>query len=152
MKYFQILFLILLPAICSQRGKAQSNDSTARDKSYITYSNDRTRYILGGVVIDGAEDYDPDLMLSVSGLTVGEIYDVPGDDISEAVRRFMKQKLFSSVRIETDSIIGSKIYLHIYLTPQPRISTISYSGLKKQNARKLNTGWDYSPEDRLRPT
>lgn len=137
MKYIKLFLLAFLPMLLGTRAKAQTNDSTARATTYVTYSNDRTRYILGGVVIDGAQDYDPDLMLNVSGLTVGEMYDVPGDDISEAIRRYMKQKLFSSVRIETDSIVGSKIYLHIYLTPQPRISAINYSGLKKSEREEI---------------
>ncbi len=56
---------------------------------------------------------------------------MPGAQIAEAVRRYWAQKLFSNVEITADSIVGNKIYLHVQLTPQPRISSINYSGVKK---------------------
>ena len=77
------------------------------------------------------------LLLSVSGLTVGETYEVPGPEISEAIMRYWQQKLFSNVSIEADSIVGGKIYLHIKLTAQPRISSINYNGVKKSEREEL---------------
>ncbi len=106
-------------------------------KPDISYTADRSRYILGGLTVDGVDNFDEEMLLNISGLTVGNVYDVPGEDISEAVRRYMKQKLFSNARIEADSIVGSKIYLHIYLTAQPRISSINYSGVKKTEREEL---------------
>ena len=106
-------------------------------KPTISYSQNNTRYILGGLTIDGGGDIDETLLVNLSGLEVGQVYDVPGDDISEAIRRFMKQKLFSNVRIEADSIVGSQIFLHIYLSPHPRISSINYSGVKKSEREEL---------------
>ena len=106
-------------------------------KPTISYSQNNTRYILGGLTIDGGGDIDETLLVNLSGLEVGQVYDVPGDDISEAIRRFMKQKLFSNVRIEADSIVGSQIFLHIYLSSHPRISSINYSGVKKSEREEL---------------
>lgn len=137
MKYISRLFLLAaVTTMTASRLGAQTN-VPVQVKPDISYSQDRTRYILGGLAIDGGKGFDEDLLLSISGLTVGEVYDVPGEDISEAVRRYMKQKLFSNVRIEADSIVGSKIYLHIYLTPQPRISSINYTGVKKSEREEI---------------
>ena len=75
--------------------------------------------------------------MSLSGLNIGQIYEVPGNDMSEAIRRYWAQKLFSNVRIEADSIVGNKIYLHIFLTAQPRVSSIQYHGIKKSEREDL---------------
>lgn len=97
----------------------------------INYTANHQSYILGGITVEGDRSMNEEMLLSYSGLTIGETYEVPGPDISEAVRRYWNQKLFSNVEITADSIVGSKIYLHIRLTPQPRISSITYSGVKK---------------------
>jgi outer membrane protein insertion porin family len=123
-------------ALAATTAKAQ-NEVSSQVQPEITYSQDRSRYVLGGLTIDGGKEYDEELLQSISGLTVGNVYDVPGDDISEAIRRYMKQKLFSNVRIEADSIVGSTIYLHIYLAAQPRIADINYSGVKKSEREEI---------------
>ena len=106
-------------------------------KPNITYSAQNTRYILGGLVVDGIKGYDDDLLLSYSGLEVGKMYEVPGASISQAVQNYWKQGLFSNVSIEADSIVDSKIYLHVRLTAQPRISSIKYNGVKKSEREDI---------------
>ncbi len=103
----------------------------------ITYSANNTRYILGGLTVDGIKGYDDDLLLSYSGLEVGKIYQVPGADISQAIHNYWKQGLFSNVSIEADSIVGSTIYLHVKLTAQPRVSSIRYNGVKKSEREDI---------------
>lgn len=136
MKYYSRYFLLVLLAVMALRVQAQV-DIPVQVKPNISYTQDRTRYVLGGIVVEGVKNFDEDLLIGISGLSVGEVYDVPGESISEAVRRYMDQKLFSNVRIEADSIVGSTIYLHVYLTAQPRISSINYSGVKKSEREDI---------------
>lgn len=136
MKYISRLAATLLSAVAALSASAQSN-VPVQVKPEISYTQDRSRYILGGVTIEGDKNFDEDVLMSISGLNVGDIYDVPGEDISEAVRRFMRQKSFSNVRIEADSIIGSTIYLHIYLKGLPQVSSINYSGVKKSEREEI---------------
>lgn len=137
MKHISSRIVLLIVFAATTLHLAAQSNIPVQVKPQISYSQDRNRYVLGGLAIEGGKGFDEDLLLSISGLTVGEVYDVPGEDISEAVRRYMKQKLFSNVRIEADSIVGSKIFLHIYLTPQPRISSINYSGVKKSEREEI---------------
>ena len=130
MKYTARILLSFFLACLGQGAMAQSHPTKIVNPD-ITYSADHSRYELGGLVIEGAKNFDEELLASVSGLTVGETYEVPGPQIAEAVRRYWAQKLFSNVEILADSIVGSKIYLHVKLTPQPRISSINYTGVKK---------------------
>ena len=128
-----ILALLTLAFALSSTSKAQN----VQEKPNITYTAEHPKYILAGLAIDGIKGFDDDYLLSLSGLNIGQIYEIPGNDMSEAIRRYWAQKLFSNVRIEADSIVGNKIYLHIFLTAQPRVSSIQYHGIKKSEREDL---------------
>ncbi len=123
--------LLLLPALASFMPATAQDTGNKRIAPDITYTANHQTYILGGLTVDGVKEYDEDLLLSISGLVVGQSYEVPGPDISDAIQRYWSQKLFSNVQILADSIVGNKIYLHVNLTAQPRISAINYTGVKK---------------------
>ena len=135
MRKFFLFFLLLLSGLCI--APSAFAQESVQVKPNINYTANRPRYILAGLTIDGIKGFDDNLLLSVSGLTVGETYEVPGPEISEAIMRYWQQKLFSNVSIEADSIVGGKIYLHIKLTAQPRISSINYNGVKKSEREEL---------------
>ncbi len=120
-------------------------------KPVISYTQQHPKYILGGIEVEGAEQFDEQLLKSISGLTVGEAYEVPGADMSDAIRRYWEQGLFSSVRIEADSIVGSRIYLHVYLTAQPRISSINYHGVKKSEREDIETSLGLQTGSQITP-
>ena len=128
-----ILTLLMLAFALPRTMQAQN----VQEKPTITYTADHPKYILAGLAIDGIKGFDDEYLLSLSGLNIGQIYEVPGNDMSEAIRRYWAQKLFSNVRIEADSIVGNKIYLHIFLTAQPRVSSIQYHGIKKSEREDL---------------
>ena len=129
------LFLSAALALFATSSYAQENNDD--NKPEIVYTAEHPKYVLGGLTVDGVKGFDETLLLSISGLEVGQSYEIPGADISEAIHRYWEQKLFSNVSIEADSIVGSKIYLHIKLTAQPRISSINYSGVKKSEREDL---------------
>ena len=62
---------------------------------------------------------------------------VPGDEITQAIRRYWRHGLFSQARIEADSIIDNKVYLNIILAQRPRVSDIRYNGVKKSEREDL---------------
>ena len=74
------------------------------------------------------------MLIGLSGLTVGQKVNIPGEEITDAVKRFWRNGLFSNVSIEADSVVGDKVYLCIKLTQRPRVSQINYSGVKKGRA------------------
>lgn len=127
---------IALLAVAANCGWAQETPE-ARVKPEITYTKNHPSYILGGISVNEVKGFDEDLLISISGLNIGQIYEVPGAEITEAVRRYWKQGLFSNVSIEADSIVNGKIYLHVELTAQPRISSINYVGVKKSEREDI---------------
>ena len=145
-----LVLTALMIILGTQKTLAQSDSVIV--KPDIVYSTDRKTYLLGGFVVDGIKGYDDEVLRNISGLEVGQAITVPGDDISRVLHRYWDQKIFSDVTIAADSIVGHKIYLHITLAARPKISTISYHGVKKSEREDieerlgLRSGSQISPD------
>ena len=105
----------------------------------ISYAGTPRSCEIGGISVKGVEGYEDFVLIGLSGLSVGQVIDVPGTDITEAVKRYWKHGLFSKVAITADSLVGSKIYLCIHLATRPRVSAINYYGLKKSEREDMET-------------
>lgn len=114
-------------------------------KPDISYGTSPAKYILAGLEVDCSDDFDREMLQAMSGLSLGQSYEVPGADITQAMRRFWESKLFSDVRIEADSIAGNHIYLRVILKGQPRIASISYNGVKKSEKEELRNTLGLQP-------
>ncbi len=88
-------------------------------------------YEIADIEVTGAPNYDDHIILQYSGLKEGQMVDIPGQDINNAVRRLMRQGLFSQAQIKVVKTLGSRAWLQINLRTQPRISEINYIGMKK---------------------
>jgi outer membrane protein insertion porin family len=103
----------------------------------ITYAGIPRECTVAGLAVSGVEGYEDYVLTGISGLSIGQKVSVPGNEITEAVKRYWKHGLFSQVVISADSLIGDKIYLHIHLAVRPRVSDIHYIGLKKSEREDM---------------
>ncbi len=103
----------------------------------ITYAGIPRECTVAGIAVSGVEGYEDYVLTGISGLSIGQTVSVPGNEITEAVKRYWKHGLFSQVVISADSLIGDKIYLHIHLAVRPRVSEIHYIGLKKSEREDM---------------
>ena len=113
---------------------------TAQDKIVdpdISYIGNPREVRIGGLAVSGIEGYEDYMLLSISGLSVGQRIQLPGSEITNAVKRYWRHGLFSDVKITADSLVGDKVYLHVFLKSRPRVSTINYIGLKKSEREDM---------------
>ena len=103
----------------------------------ISYAGTPRQCEIAGLAVKGVEGYEDYVLTNISGLSIGQRIDVPGSEITEAVKRYWKHGLFSKVSITADSIVDSRIYLCIHLALRPRISQINYYGVKKSEREDL---------------
>ena len=103
----------------------------------ITYAGIPRECTVAGIAVSGVEGYEDYVLTGISGLSIGQTVSVPGNEITEAVKRYWRHGLFSQVVISADSLIGDKIYLHIHLAVRPRVSEIHYIGLKKSEREDM---------------
>lgn len=114
------------------------------------YSSPR-KYTIADISVKGISNYEDYLLIGFSGLAVGDEITVPGDEITDAVKKFWKHGLFSDVKILATKVEDGKIWLEIHLKERSRINQIIISGVKKGEREDveqkigLKTGMQVTP-------
>ena len=134
----KILFAAMLIAICcAPYSAAQTVEADTIYNPTVVYSQTPQIYEIADITVVGADNYEDYIIIGYSGLSKGQRIEIPGDDITNALKRFWRQGLFSDVAILWTKAYGDKAWLEIRLTPQPRISQINYNGVKKGEREDL---------------
>lgn len=133
MKILNKVFPVIALCLCSLKASAQEKIVYPD----ISYAGTPKTLVLGGINVSGIEGYEDYMLTGISGLSVGQEITVPGNDITDAVKRYWRHGLFSDVKISADSIVGDKIFLHVHLALRPRVSVINYVGLKKSEREDM---------------
>ena len=116
------------------------NAQEATDTIYnppVVYAGLPTTYEIAGVRVTGADNYEDYIVIGYSGLKVGDKIEIPGNDITTAVKRLMRQGLFAQAQIILEKTAGNKAWLLINLRTQPRISEVRYAGMKNSEKKEL---------------
>jgi outer membrane protein insertion porin family len=103
----------------------------------VVFSGMPRTYEIADIKVTGAPNYDDFLILGYTGLKVGDRVEIPGSDITNAVKRLMRQQLFAQARVKVVKTLGEKAWLEIELRTQPRISEVNYNGMKKGEREDL---------------
>lgn len=134
----KILFAAMLIAVCcTPYSAAQTVEADTIYNPTVVYSQTPQIYEIADITVVGADNYEDYIIIGYSGLSKGQRIEIPGDDITNALKRFWRQGLFSDVAILWTKAYGDKAWLEIRLTPQPRISQINYNGVKKGEREDL---------------
>ena len=135
MRYISLIRTFLLSMALFLAAGASAQETIV--KPTILYTNTAHKYTIGGINLSGVENYEPAVIIGLSGLSVGDMISVPGDEITNAIKRFWKHGLLEDVSITADSIIGGKIYIGIALKQRPRVSQLNFKGVKKSEREDL---------------
>ncbi|HAE12790.1 MAG: BamA/TamA family outer membrane protein [Chitinophagales bacterium] len=119
------LMLLLLPGL-----SAMSQTNLGKDTTAIDFAQPKELEI-AGIRVEGIVTLDERSLVARSGLFVGQMINVPGDETSRAIQNLWKLRLFSNIRIEAEKIVGNQVFLVIQLDELPRISKYSPDGLSK---------------------
>jgi outer membrane protein insertion porin family len=106
------------------------------EQGVIDYANPR-EFEIGGITVTGVKYLDEKVLITLSGLTVGEKIRVPGDKIARAIENIWKQGLLSDISVVASKVQGEKIFLELRLQERPRLSRFSFNGVTKSDADKL---------------
>lgn len=103
----------------------------------ISYSGVPRTYEIAGIEVTGADNYEDSNVIGYTGLRVGQKIEIPGNDVTAAVKRLMRQQLFAQAQIKVVKIAGDKVWLELAMRTQPRISQVNYIGMKKGEREDL---------------
>lgn len=136
-RYLSLLIVLLSLFLGKWAVFSQEEETDSTIIPEINYNATPQKYEIAEITVTGAENYEDFVLIGFSGLSVGDVITVPGNEISDVVKRFWNQGLFSDVKIFATKIEDGKIWLQIALKQRPQISKINYHGLKKGEIDEL---------------
>lgn len=137
---FILTFCLFITAV-----EAQVTDTThplSVDPDLLALSTSKTpkEYTIAGIKITGSKYLDESLLISISGLTVGDKVIIPGgDNFSKAINKLWNQNLFSDIAIYFTKLSGTDLYIEINVTERPRLGNFTFKGASKSESDDLKT-------------
>ena len=146
-KYIALTLLFALPC---EKGMAQSALTDTISKPAVLYSAPK-QYEIADITVSGVDNYEDYVLIGLSGLSIGQVVTIPGDEITNAVKRYWKHGLFSNVSITVEKVVGNQVYLNIALTQRPRLSKVNYIGVKKGEQEDLEERLNFREGNQITP-
>ncbi len=119
-RLFFVFFMMSLAAFAQEEGT-----------NFSIYYSSPKKYTIADIEVVGIRYLDTNVLIQVSGLSVGEEITVPGEDISNAIKKLWGNQMFSDVKIEATKVIDDKIWLQIQLQERPRLADVNFYGVSK---------------------
>jgi len=106
--------------------------------SESTYSqNNVERYNIGEIDVSGNTSFSPLTIITFSGLREGDAISIPGEKLSNAIKKLWGSNLFSSVNVYKTKIEDGIINLEIELYDLPELTELEISGVKKRKKEEI---------------
>ena len=104
----------------------------------VDYTRPR-KYIVGDVSVEGNTYFSSNQIVSQTGLLKGREVTIPGDDISDAIKKLTSKGFFEDVGIYIDHFSPARdsVWLTIKIMERPRVSKFSFTGVKSSEKKDL---------------
>ncbi|MFV1448047.1 POTRA domain-containing protein [Maribacter sp. HS] len=107
--------------------------AAAQDQSY----EDGKSYILGGLDVTGLQSYNEQTVKTYTGLRVGQPITLPGEQISEVIKKLWGLELFSEIDIFITNIEENTVFLELNIIERPTLTNVKFYGVKKGKVESL---------------
>ncbi|HNX44750.1 MAG TPA: POTRA domain-containing protein [Bacteroidales bacterium] len=94
-------------------------------------------YTIGGITVSGVDYLDNSVLISISGLRVGDKIELPGDKTHTAITKLWDQGLFEDIEIKVIRVQDDQVFLNLSLKERPRMQRFSFKGVRKGEADDL---------------
>lgn len=89
-------------------------------------------YTIAGITVTGSKAFDPNLIISISGLALGDKVQIPGTDVfGKAIAKLWKQNLISGIEISFTRLVDKDLYIELAITERPRLGEFKFEGIRK---------------------
>ncbi|RKS00747.1 Beta-barrel assembly machine subunit BamA [Flavobacterium sp. 102] len=95
------------------------------------------KYFLANVKVNGKISYNEQTVVTFSGLEKGQQLTVPGEEISNAIKKLGKLGLFSDIDFFVNKTEGDSIWLDLDIAELPKLSDVKIQGIKKSKTEVL---------------
>lgn len=135
-RIYKRIFLIATVLFSSQFVMAQVTDTTGVSVDPVLQDIFKSKfakeYTIAGITVTGTRSFDANLIISISGLAVGDKVQIPGTDVfGKAISKLWRQNLISAVEISFTKLVDRDLYIELAVTERPRLSDFKFEGIKK---------------------
>ena len=102
--------------------------STFAQETTFTKGN---KYTIAEITVNGNTSFSEQTIITYSGLRKGSEVQIPGEDISSAIKKLWNSNLFNDIDIYLLKIENNSAYLEIRLSDLPELNDIKITGVKK---------------------
>ena len=99
--------------------------------------NEGKKYILAKVKVNGKISYNEQTVVTFSGLEKGQQITVPGEELSNAIKKLGKLGLFSEIDFYVNKVEADSIWLDLDIVELPKLSEAKIQGVKKSKKEEL---------------
>ncbi|HEX9825969.1 MAG TPA: outer membrane protein assembly factor BamA [Flavobacteriaceae bacterium] len=99
--------------------------------------NNGKKYTIGDITVTGNTSFSSQTVIAYSGLRKGETIIIPGEEISNALKKLWKTNLFSSIDIYLTKVELDTAYLEINLIDLPELNEVKIQGVKKSKTESI---------------
>jgi outer membrane protein insertion porin family len=99
--------------------------------------NEGKKYILAKVKVNGKISYNEQTVVTFSGLEKGQQITVPGEELSNAIKKLGKLGLFSEIDFYVNKVEADSIWLDLDIVELPKLSEAKIQGVKKSKKEDL---------------
>ncbi|MEX0883791.1 MAG: POTRA domain-containing protein, partial [Cyclobacteriaceae bacterium] len=134
-----IIYLLLMTGMAEAQirlGQSRYSVQKPIDIIDLDYSNPKT-FRIAEIQAVGLSTLDETAIISLAGLRVDDEIKIPGDAVSNALKKLWAQGIIGDVKILVTKIEGDDIHLLLDLTERPRFSRVEYSGINKTQEGEL---------------
>ncbi|HRI23583.1 MAG TPA: POTRA domain-containing protein [Ferruginibacter sp.] len=134
-RIYKGFFFIATLIFSSQLAQAQNDSnhvSVNPELQAIFTSKTPKEYTIAGINVTGTKAFDPNLIISISGLAVGDKVQIPGTDVfGKAIAKLWRQNLISNIEITLTRLEGKDLYIDMTITERPRLASFKFVGVRK---------------------
>ncbi len=96
------------------------------------------KYTIADIKVTGNVKFDAAIVISVSGLSVGDEVTIPGgDNFAKAINKLWAQNMFTNINIFITKLEDRNIWVEIVAQERPMLSDFRFSGIRKGEAEEL---------------
>ncbi len=96
------------------------------------------KYTIADIQVKGNKAFDPAIVISVSGLAIGDEVTIPGgDNFAKAISKLWTQNMFTNINIYITKLEGDNIWIEIDAVERPMLSDFKFKNVRKSEADEL---------------
>lgn len=106
----------------------------------ISFDDPKT-YILGGLEVTGLKSYNEQTVKTYTGLVEGQPITIPGDQISDVIKKLWGLDLFTDVAFFY-TVEGDRIFLELQIEERPTLNNVAFYGIPKRKIQEITDDTD----------